>query len=101
MRTIPFGGLQLTEPERCGECADGVACGTDIQLEAAGEPGIGGETAEQEVGVGDGRLRAAASIAGGPGSAPAERGPTRRAPPVVAPAHRASAGAYRVDVDHG
>ena len=60
---------------------------------------IAAEAAEHEIGVGDGRLRAAAAVAGGTrhrlGAARAD--PQRAA--LVDPRDRAAAGADRVDVD--
>ena len=50
-----------------------------VELEPAGKPVR--QPPEQEVRVGDGRARAAAPVAGRPGSAPALSGPTRSAPP--------------------
>ena len=49
-------------------------------LERALRQRIDAHIAEQDVGIGDRRLRAAALVGAGPGRAPAERGPTSRRP---------------------
>ena len=71
-----------------------------VELHLAAEKVVGVEPAEQQVGVGHGRLGAAAAIAGGPGIEPALCGPTRSELPVSDARDRAAAGADLEDVHH-
>ena len=59
----------------------------------------GGDVAEHDVRVGDRRLLAAEAVAGGPGTAPALRGPTWRPPAASSHATAAAARADLGDVD--
>ena len=74
--------LVRVEPEPFPNEAKGLLrepCPVEGHLSA--ELGAVGQMAEVEVGVGDGRLLTAFVVGGRAGSAPAEWGPTRRAPP--------------------
>ena len=78
----PLGRLELVEAELVAERGDGARGRLDVELDARRRGGVRREVAEQQVGVGDRRLgRRRARSRPGPGSAPAERGPTRSAPP--------------------
>ena len=68
--------LDRVRPDRCRRAP---APQLAVELEPARQRRR--QPAEQEVGVRDGRSRAAVSVAGGPGIAPALSGPTRSAPP--------------------
>ena len=65
---------------------------------ASVEAGV--QVAEQEVGVGDRGLGAAAAVAGGPGVRPGRLRPGAKRAARVEPADRAAAGPDGVDVDH-
>ncbi len=95
-----LGGLQLVEAERAGELADRAAGGVDVQGDAAGQLRVGGEAAEQQVGVGHRGLCAAASVTGGPWLGSRRARSDAQGAAAVAPADRAAAGADGVDVDH-
>ena len=66
-RTIPAAVSSGSRPSERGERADRRLGRLGVEVDAAGEARVGGEVAEQEVGVGHRRLAAAAPVAGGPG----------------------------------
>ena len=61
--------------------ADGAVRRFRVELHATAEEVIRVEPAENQIGVRHGRFFAAPPVSGGPGTAPALRGPTRNAPP--------------------
>ena len=73
-----IGGLRDVEPERRGELLLHRAFGRgNVELHFAAEEVVGVEPAQQHIGVGHGRLRPAAAVAGGSGNRAALCGPTR------------------------
>ena len=100
IRTIPSAVSSSSRPSDSASRADGGGRGLGVERDPAGEPRVAGQVAQQQVGVGHGRLVAAAPVTGGPrlGAGRARPDPQRAA--AVAPADRAAAGADRVDVDH-
>ena len=73
------GGMDRREAERLADVAlerASAASTSSANLPPAKRARI--DPAEHEIGVGDGRRRAAAAVARGPGSAPALSGPTLR-----------------------
>ena len=96
----PLGGLQLAEAELVREPGDRGAGRLGVELDAAGERRLRRQQAEDEVGVGHGRLGAAAPVAGGPRVGARRAGADAKRSSRVAPGDRAAAGADRVDVDH-
>ena len=95
-----LGALALAQTEVGGQRADRVGRGLAVERHAARQLGALVQVAEQEVGVGDRRLGAAAPVAGRTRvGARAARTDAQRAAG-VAPADRAAAGADRVDVEH-
>src|ERR1700742_2985817 len=63
----PGGGLERVESQFAGERADGTFRRLGVEGDAAREGRVGGEVAEQQVGVGDRRLGATAAVTGGAG----------------------------------
>ena len=99
-RTIPAAVSSGSSPSAAASAPTAARGRVGVERDAAGEARVGGEVAEQQVGVGHRRLGAAAAVTGGPGlgAGRARADPQRAAG--VAPADRAAAGADRVDVDH-
>ncbi len=95
-----FGGLDLIEAQRGGKGADSIRGRVRVEGHVAGQLRVGGEPAEQQVGVGDRGLAAAASVGGGPRIGAGRARPDAQGAAAVAPADRAAAGADGVDVDH-
>ena len=92
--------LDDSDAERPGEAAlDRLLGGRAVEPHLAAEEGRLVDEAEHEVGVGDGRLRAAAAVAGGPGRGARALRADAQQPAVVDARDRAAAGADRVDVD--
>ena len=95
-----FGRLELAHAERIGEFLDHAMGGVFIELHAAAEEIVLVEPAEHHIGVGDGRLFAAAPIRG----RPRHRAGAARADPkgaaLIDIGDRAAAGADGVNVDH-
>src|SRR5438270_12574055 len=86
------------EAERAGDARFDRACRRfGVEGQFAAEPGVGSEAAEHEIGIGNGRLAAAAAVAGRTGYrlGAARADPERAA--LVDPGDRATAGADRVD----
>ena len=96
----PLGGLQLVEAERGREVGDRGPGRLGVERDAAGQGRVGCEPAEQQVGVGDGGLGAAAPVAGGAGVGAGRARADPQRPARVSPADRAAAGTDRVNVDH-
>src|SRR2546428_7025866 len=72
---------------------------TLFRSQLAAEPGVGADPAEHQIGVGDGRLVAAAAVAGRARHRLGAVRPDAQGAAVVDPGDRAAAGADRVDVD--
>ena len=95
------GALEQPEPETLAQRAHRGARGVDVEPHPAAEEVLGVEQAEHEVGVRDGRHRAAAAVADGAGIGPrALRPDAERARLRVDPGEAAAARADRLDVDH-
>src|SRR5204863_1579485 len=71
-----------------------------IERQSAPEQSFGIKVAEDEIGVGDGRLRAALPITSWPRGRPGTVGTDLQQAHAVDPADRAAAGAKRLDLDH-
>src|SRR6266851_7045136 len=80
-----------------GEPGDGLARFFGVELEAAAEKRAGPDIAEQNIGVGDGRLVAAAAVAGG---ARHRAGAVRPDLEQTQPVARGDAAAASADLDH-
>jgi hypothetical protein len=96
-----LGARAHLERELGGQALDGGVGGTGVEVDVAGQRDVGAEVAEDEVGVGDRWLDAAAPVARGPGLGARTARPDAQGAARVAPADRAAAGADGVDVDHG
>ena len=79
-REHALGECDVVEAHLRPDRVQGPLRGLLVQRHASAEEVAGIEPTEEEVRVGDRRLRAPAPVAGGPGSAPADCGPTRRPP---------------------
>ena len=87
-RTMPSAVSSSLEAERARRApATAASAALGVELDAPGERRVGGEVAEQQVGVGDGRLGAAAPVAG--------RARDRRRPSAARPAARRPGRASR------
>ena len=95
-----LGRLDLAQAELVAQRADRLPGRVDVQRDAAGEVGVRREVAEQQVGVGNGRLGAAPAVAGRTGLRPGRARAHTERTAGVAPADRAAAGADGVHVDH-
>ena len=73
--------------------------GRDIELHLAAEEAVGAEPAEQEIGVGDRRLGAAAAVAGGSRHRAGAARPDMQRAAVFDPRDRAAAGADFENID--
>ena len=94
----PLGHDFRLEVQFVGESRYGVVRGVDVERHPAARERVGLDAAEHEVGVGDGRLGAAAPVTGrtriGAGALWADAKPAR-----LGIGDRAASGADRVDVD--
>ena len=95
------GGVADADAERLGDLLlDRVLGELAVELEVAAQEIIGIDVAEHDVGIGNGRIVAAAAVAGGAGiGAGAHRADLE--PAQIRPGDRAPAGADRDDVDGG
>ncbi len=87
------------ELQLVGQARDRALGRGPVEREAAGERRVLEQPPEQQVGVGDGRLAPAASVARRPGIGPGGGGPHAQRAAGVAPGDRAAAGADGVDVE--
>ena len=92
-RTSSSRGTAASVPTRAGRPSRSSARRPPAATSASRRP-------SSEVGVGDGRLRPATAVAGGPGLGPGRLGPDAQRAAAVAPGDRTAAGADRVDVEH-
>src|SRR5205823_4173389 len=93
-----LGRLQPAEGDLGAEALDRLRRRLAVELDVARQGRGCVEVAEEKVGVGDGRLGAAAAVAGRAWLRPGRMRPHPQGTPVVAPADRPAAGADRVDV---
>ena len=96
----PGGGFDL-KADTFREIANGVPGPAEIEFEPAGEWRARRQPAEQQVGVGDRRLRSALAIASRARVRACRFRPDLEHAAAVDPGDRAAAGANRVHVDHG
>ncbi len=94
------GAGERAEAELMCEPLDRGAGRAGVEGHPAGERAIARQVAEQQVGVGDRRPLASASVAGGPGLGPGRLRTDAQRTARVAPCDRAPAGADGVDVEH-
>ena len=95
-------GGHRVEPERVRDVRlDSGARRGGIEPQCAAEPRLAAEPAEHQVGVGDGRPRAAAAVARRPRHGFRAHGPDAQGAAVVDPGDGAAAGADGDDVDGG
>ncbi len=67
------------EAEGLADAREGGARGGEVELHRTGEALCGRDAPEHEVRIRDRRLGSTEAVAGGPGLAPADSGPTRKA----------------------
>src|SRR5256885_1321368 len=91
-------GLVHIQPELVAEPLHRALGRLAVQLDLAGQRGVGGQQAEHQVRVGDGRLLAPEAVAGRPGPGARGLGADAQRAAGVTPGDRAAAGADRVDV---
>ena len=99
MPSMPCAVRSTREAEPLGERRDRLARQAVVERHAAAEQASRREPAEHEVGVGDGRLRAAPAVAGGPGLRAGALRPDLHQAVAIEPRDRAAAGADGVDVE--
>ena len=99
-RTIPRAHSSRLQPERVGELGDRRVGGVGVQRDASGQRPRRVEVAQDDMGVGDRRVDAAASVARRSGHGSGGHRPDAQRAARVAPRDRTAAGADRVDVDH-
>src|SRR6516164_5053154 len=83
--------------KRVGDRLDRLASLLPIERQSASEQSFGIEVAKDKIGVGDGRLRAALPITGGPRRRPGTVRTDLQQAHAVDPTDRAAAGAKRLD----
>ena len=99
MRWMPSAATMRSIAELAGDAVDGDLRRGAIEPRLAAEEALGIEKAEDEIGVGDRRLGAAAPVAGGAGSRARALGPDVQHAAGIDARDRAAAGADAGDVD--
>ncbi len=96
-----FGGFGQRQPERlCDLVVERTFRAFDVELHLAAEKAVGGEPAEHEIGVGDGRLLAAEPVAHRTGHRAGAFRPDAHRAGKPGARDAAAAGADLLDVDH-
>ena len=94
------GDLFDAHAEASGKRAEGFLCGVGIDLHLAAEEGFAADRVTHKVGVGHGRLGAAALVTGRPRVGPGALGPDTQHAALVDPDQTATAGADGVDIEN-
>ena len=99
MPSMPCAVRSIEKPSRSASGAIALRAKPRVERHAAAEQAARREPPEHEVGVGDGRLGAAAAVAGRARLRAGALRPDLQQPVAVEPGDRAAAGADRIDVE--